>query len=52
MSPSTTRLLGYTVEEAMANGMENGLTPASLQVAAEAFGKAAAEEQKGRNRSP
>ena len=52
MSPSTTRLLGYTVEEAMAHGMENGSHPASLQTAAEAFGKAIVEEQEGQKQKP
>ena len=33
MSPSVTRLLGYTVEESMARTVEEGLTPASRKVA-------------------
>ena len=38
-SPSIARLLGYSVEEAMARKMEDSLTPASLKQAAETFTK-------------
>jgi len=52
MSPSVKRLLGYSVEEAMANGMAEGLTPASSQAAAEALAKVLDEEQKGQKHEP
>jgi PAS domain S-box-containing protein len=37
LSPSITRLLGYSLEEAMSHSMEESLTPASLEIAAKAF---------------
>jgi len=37
MSPSITRLLGYSVEEAMARGLEVSLTPASTEVVMQAL---------------
>jgi two-component system cell cycle sensor histidine kinase/response regulator CckA len=37
ISPSTTRLRGYSVEEAMAQALENMLTPASYEVAMGTF---------------
>ena len=37
MSPSITRLLGYSVEEAMTRTLEASLTPASVEAAAQAF---------------
>jgi PAS domain S-box-containing protein len=40
MSPSVTRLLGYSVEEAMSHSIEESLTPASLQVAGKTFARA------------
>jgi PAS domain S-box-containing protein len=52
MSPSITRLLGYSVEEAMARGIEKGLTPESLKVAAKALTETITEEQKGRKLEP
>ena len=39
ISPSVSHLLGYSVEEVMAQTMEKRLTPASLEVAREAFAK-------------
>lgn len=42
ISPAVTRLRGYTVDEAMAQSIENTLTPASLETALSAF----AEEMK------
>ena len=45
MSPSITRLLGYSVEEAMARGIEDSLTPASLELASKAFAKAMTAEE-------
>ena len=51
MSPSVTRLLGYSVEEAMARTIEESLTPASLRVATRAFAKVLAEDEKGQEGS-
>jgi PAS domain S-box-containing protein len=48
LSPSTTRLLGYSMEEAMARGMQESLTPASLKAAADAVLSAMDAERKGR----
>ena len=42
ISPSVSRLLGYSVEEAMAQTVEERLTPTSLEVAREAFAEALA----------
>ena len=42
VSPSVSHLLGYSVEETMAQTMEERLTPASLEVAREAFVEALA----------
>jgi PAS domain S-box-containing protein/putative nucleotidyltransferase with HDIG domain len=47
MSPSYTRLMGYSFEEAMARGIEESLTPASIEAAADTFAKVLAAEQKG-----
>jgi len=47
MSPSTTRLLGYSVEEAMSRSMEESLTPASLQAARQAFASALKTKEMG-----
>jgi PAS domain S-box-containing protein len=44
-SPSVTQLRGYTVEEAMAQSLEEALTPASLQVARKAFAEELAREE-------
>jgi PAS domain S-box-containing protein len=44
-SPSITRLLGYTVEEAMAGTVETRLTSASLEAATDTFARALALEQ-------
>ena len=44
VSPSVTTLLGYSVEEAMAGGLEQGLTPASLEAVAADLTKALAEK--------
>ncbi|MFP3870482.1 MAG: PAS domain S-box protein [Syntrophobacteria bacterium] len=44
-SPSVMQLRGYTVEEAMAQGPEDILTPASLQVARRAFAEELARKQ-------
>jgi PAS domain S-box-containing protein len=48
MSPSITRLLGYTVEESMARGVEGSLTPASREVITDAMSREMAMEQKER----
>jgi len=48
MSPSVTPLLGYSVEEALARTLEQSLTPASCEVAMEAFAKEMALELEGR----
>ena len=47
LSPSVTRLLGYSMEEAMARGMQDSLTPASLKTAADAVTLALDAERKG-----
>ncbi|MGB2855795.1 MAG: PAS domain S-box protein, partial [Dehalococcoidia bacterium] len=47
MSPSVTYLLGYSVEEAMTRKLEESLTPASRQIAAESLAKAMAIDQEG-----
>ncbi len=47
LSPSITRLLGYSMEEAMARGMQDSLTPASLKTAADAVTSALDAERKG-----
>ena len=47
LSPSITRLLGYSMEEAMARGMQDSLTPASLKAAADAVTSALDAERKG-----
>ena len=47
LSPSVTRLLGYSMEEAMARGMQESLTPASLKTAADAIVSALDAERKG-----
>jgi len=39
LSPSITRLLGYSVEEAMSHSMEESLTPASIEISKQAFTK-------------
>jgi PAS domain S-box-containing protein/putative nucleotidyltransferase with HDIG domain len=44
VSPSVTTLFGYSVEEAMAGGLEQGLTPASLEAATADFAEALAEK--------
>jgi PAS domain S-box-containing protein len=46
LSPSITRLLGYSLEEAMSHSMEESLTPASLETAKQAFAKALTVEGK------
>ena len=46
VSPSVTRLLGYTVEEAMNKTMEEVFTVASFKVAMKALGEEMAAEQK------
>jgi PAS domain S-box-containing protein/putative nucleotidyltransferase with HDIG domain len=54
VSPSVVRLTGYTARESMAMTMDEGLTPTSAQVAAEAFtqGLAALETKRGRPDPP
>jgi len=54
LSPSYTRLTGFSIEEAMARGIEQSLTPASLKSAANAFKKAfaASQEEENKNRVP
>jgi two-component system NtrC family sensor kinase len=47
VSPSVTRLRGYSVEEAMALGIEGALTPDSLEVARQAFAEEMALENMG-----
>ncbi|GAG11708.1 unnamed protein product, partial [marine sediment metagenome] len=47
ISPSVTRQRGYSVEEAMALGMERSLTPASLEVAAKVILEGLSAEMKG-----
>jgi PAS domain S-box-containing protein len=47
ISPSVTRLLGYSVEETMAKEMEAVFTPASFNSAMKAFAEEMAREQKG-----
>jgi len=46
ISPSVTRQRGYSVEEAMAQGMEKSLTPASYEVAVKTILEGISEEQK------
>jgi PAS domain S-box-containing protein len=48
VSPSITRLTGYSVEEAMNRSMEEALTPASLEFAAKTFAEELAIEAKSR----
>jgi PAS domain S-box-containing protein len=52
MSPSITRLLGYTVEESMARGIEGSLTPESIKVATKGFAETMSEERKGKKLEP
>jgi len=52
MSPSITRLLGYSVEEAMSREIQGGLTPESIKAATKALSAAITEEQKGENPEP
>jgi two-component system NtrC family sensor kinase len=47
VSPSVTRVQGYSVEEAMALGIEGALTPDSLEVALQAFAEEMAIENMG-----
>ncbi len=47
ISPSVTQLLGYTVEEALAMSFEEGLTPASFDVAIKAFSEKLTAEASG-----
>lgn len=48
MSPSITRLLGYSVEESMSRSMEDSLTPASWEIAAEDMAQQMVAWNKGR----
>ncbi len=48
ISPSVVRLRGYTAEEAVAGGIERILTPASIEVAAQALAEEWAQEETGR----
>lgn len=50
-SPSVTRLLGYSVDEAMAGTVETRLTDASLEAATETFARVLALEEKERGRA-
>ncbi|MBI5303924.1 MAG: GAF domain-containing protein [Chloroflexi bacterium] len=52
ISPSVTRLRGYTVEEAMAQTVVEILTPASLELVANAFQEALAIEDRAYQNSP
>jgi PAS domain S-box-containing protein/putative nucleotidyltransferase with HDIG domain len=47
LSPSYTRLTGYSQEEALARSAAETLTPASLKVATESFARALAAEREG-----
>jgi two-component system NtrC family sensor kinase len=47
ISPSVTRLLGYSVEESMGKEMEEVFTPASFDSAMKAFAEEMANERKG-----
>ena len=47
LSPSFTRLMGYSLEESMVRSIGESLTPSSLKAAADAFIKAMAAEQQG-----
>ncbi|MDY6790316.1 MAG: response regulator [Thermodesulfobacteriota bacterium] len=47
ISPSITRLRGYTVEEAMAQSFEEVITPASVDIALKAFTEELEEHNKG-----
>ncbi|MBU1695997.1 MAG: PAS domain S-box protein, partial [Proteobacteria bacterium] len=47
MSPSVTRMRGYSVEEAMAQPLEKILTPASFETAMKAFAEEMAAEEIG-----
>jgi PAS domain S-box-containing protein len=49
-SPSVTRMLGYSVEEAMAGTVETRLTGASLEAATATFARVLALEQRGPGR--
>ncbi len=52
MSPSITRLLGYSVEEAMARGIEGSLTPESIKVATKALAETMTKELKEKELMP
>jgi diguanylate cyclase (GGDEF)-like protein/PAS domain S-box-containing protein len=52
VSPSVTRITGYTVEEAMALTMERVFTPESLKLARRAFEEEMAEEMNGPKHPP
>jgi PAS domain S-box-containing protein len=52
MSPSITRLLGYSVEEAMSRGITSSLTPESVKVATKGFTATIANEKQGGNMEP
>ncbi|MBM4444707.1 MAG: PAS domain S-box protein [Chloroflexi bacterium] len=47
ISPSVSRLLGYSVEEAMVGTMESSLAPSSIDRAAKAFAQAMAAARQG-----
>jgi PAS domain S-box-containing protein len=49
ISPSVTKLLGFTVEEAKARTMEDAYTPASYEKAREKFAEAMTREMAGQN---
>jgi len=50
LSPSFTRLTGYTVEEGMSRTIDEGLTPASREAAKRTFDRELAREKEGRGR--
>jgi PAS domain S-box-containing protein len=52
MSPSVTRLLGYSVEEAMARGIEGSVTPESIKVATKALAETMTKELKEKELMP
>ena len=51
-SPSITRLLGYSVEESMARGIEGSVTPESIKVATKALVDTITKEKKGKELMP
>jgi PAS domain S-box-containing protein len=52
MSPSITRLLGYSVEESLARGIDSSLTPESIKVATKALVDTITKDKKGKELKP